>query len=100
MNCDPDSKLNMFISSFAEAHSGQINSGVPQEKIRQRLVEHLATAITDQCVIKTVGIYSTEHRLRVYVLTHDQLERVIQNRASRMHPGIPMVYEVERSAPS
>ena len=100
MNRDPDAKLTMFSSCFSEAHAGYRNSGVPQAEITRRLVEYLAVEISDQCITKRVGKYSTEHELRVYVLTHDQLERLIQVRASRMHPGIPMVYEVERSAPS
>lgn len=100
MNWDPDSKLTMFTSSFAESNVGVRKTGIPEAEVRRRLVDYLADEITDKCLTRKVGTYCTEYQLRMYVLTHDQLEKLIQARASRMHPSMPSVYEVEKSAPS
>lgn len=100
MSLDPDSNSIMFTSCFAASNVGVLKSGIPEAEIRRRLVDYLADEIADKCINRKVGKYATEYQLRVYVLTHDQLERLIQARAARMHPSMPSVYEVERSAPS
>lgn len=93
MNFDPDARPTVFHASFVENHRGLLGTDIPKLEIHNRLFQYLAEEISHSCIETEVGKYSTEHRLRVYVLTVDQLERLVQKRAERLYPSIPSIYE-------
>lgn len=99
MNYDDDANAMMFTSCFSESHASALQTSIPQARIRDELIRKLASVISNQCISQRVGLFSTEYQLRAYVLTQDQLEKLIHDRASRLFPGRVSVYEVERSAP-
>lgn len=86
-----------FCSVISEGHRGLLETGLPEQCICDRLVTHLSRSISQACIEKHVGEFATEYRLRVYVLTQDQLERLIEVRASSMTKYRPSIHEVERS---
>jgi len=57
--------------------------------IRSRLVDGMAEYILDKEVVRTVGDYTTTYRLGVYVLSADELEKLIQDRVARGSAGMP-----------
>jgi hypothetical protein len=91
---DSNARLQQMHVSVRESKGGAINTPIPTTMIRERLVHMLAGLLTGDCVKVIEEEYSTEYRLDVYVLTADQLERLVRRRAERMHPAMPSVYEV------
>ena len=80
-----------FSCQITESHAGRRPVELPAQLIEEKLTAQLSQMISRDCMQYTVGEYSTEHRLDVYVLTPDQLERLIQQRAERLlatHPGV------------
>lgn len=58
-------------------------------EVRRKLANQLASNLSHDAIQKTEGQYSDEYRLHVYVLTPAQLERLVQQRAERLHPSMP-----------
>lgn len=90
---NPDVPPQMFHATIRENKRGLVGTPIPTDMIRKRLTAFLASEIS-RCVQVTEDKYSTEYRLEVYVLTADQVERLVQRRAERLYPGIPSVVEV------
>ena len=63
--------------------------GYIHSQVRKNLVDQMADHIARECFRETVGDFSTEFRLRVYVLSDDQLARLIERRADAINRGEP-----------
>ena len=90
---DSDAELTIMSCAIRENNAGLLNTQIPLRMIQKRLVEQLAVQLTSDCTQITEEKYSTEYRLKVYVLTPDQLEKYVQRRAERLHSSIPNVIE-------
>lgn len=95
MSLDHDSNAGPEIINVAvrENKRGLVGTSVPTDMIRRRLLHMLAAEVTGHCVKVTEDEFSTEYRVEVYVLTAGQLERLVQRRAERLHPGMPSIFE-------
>lgn len=65
------------------------------ENVRRELVERLMSTLANDCIEVTEGLYTTEYRLNLWVLTADQLGRLVQDKADELTRGGPFFYENE-----
>lgn len=65
------------------------------EHIRRELVNQIMDTIANDCVEVIPGVYTTEYRLKLWVLTPDQLGRLVQDKADQLSRGFPFTYEEE-----
>ena len=59
---------------------------------RHAIFAHLGKATTHECMLSETGKHVALHKLDVYVLTPDQLERRVQQLSRRLHPSMPSVH--------
>lgn len=88
-NHDPEAKLNVYGGILIENTRANLNTALPRSMIRRQLLEQLAATLASDAVTVTETKYTKEHRLQVYVLTSDQLEKYVQRRAEELHPSMP-----------
>ena len=86
MNFDPDAPIaqTQIGARVTVSKSGlepEVAIRRMKSMIRARLSEQLAATLSNSAIIHTAGKYSDEYEVRVYVLTSDQLERLVQERA-------------------
>lgn len=90
-NRDPDVRPQLIHANYIENHCGLQNCDMAEHMICDHVRGVLAAEIANECVQKDIGKYSTEYRLDVYVLTADQLERMVSRRARALSAHAPDV---------
>lgn len=63
------------------------------EQVRRELVNRLMETVSQDCIEIVEGLYTTEYRLNLWVLTPDQLGRLVQDKAEQLFRGSPFFYE-------
>ena len=84
--------LRRFTCQVTESHAGHRRVELSSRLIQEQLLDRLSHGLSRACIRYEVGSHSTEHRLDVYVLTPDELEHLIQQRAERLLSTEPSVY--------
>ena len=88
---DPDARLTYFTACVTVSNNAEDDAAfsMPRNVVFDQLLSYLASAITEDCMVRRKEKYHTAFELRAYVLTADQLERLVQQRAERMVRGWP-----------
>lgn len=88
---DRDSKAAPLVSAGLEVSNQEFRHARGEacvtDYIHRNLTSQLAEIMTRDCVVKTRTDYTTRYEVRLYVLTPDQLHRLIERRADDLHRG-------------
>lgn len=96
MNHDPKAGPAHLQASAVVTHreSKCMSGGYLDSSIRDRLTRMLASTLTAEALTVTKRDYDTLYQLDVYVVTSEQLSRLIEQRAEAISQGRPVRLEL------
>ena len=75
----------------AVLHNIDMHNEFAVRAIYRRVSDQLAISLAEEATVVTAGEYGVEYDLRVYVLTPNQLARMVQEKADQLRVNYPTV---------